>query len=523
MIAPRKTLTRHSNSWIPFTIIVTASLVFYFLIAFFTSPQLDDLHYAYPYRHWLLGEGEFPGVEPWMKTIRAHFYGINGRLGDKLLIGYILLPKWISATITSLCTVGFMVLAAFVATGSLRRYALLSTAIVVALILSLPWYDTMFLNCMVVNYILAAFFGMTALAVYFRSPERISRHKYLKYTAALFAGFLAGSWHECFTFIIAPGLLIYPFFVKRINGMQRAVLAGGILGGIFIVCNPGFWHRYDNQMYLMTMKDAVWVLYYANLSLSFLILYPIFMLTKRLRRRYTRVELGIMTTCSIAMILNILIFISNLSLPRVLWFGIITGYIGLGVTLRPFNPGKKLRTISTIAVWGGIVFCLAHFAAAAFQQYKIDKEYKHVIELYRTSMDGTVFFTEKSSKDVSFLALNRPFYDQFRGWHIDAGTDMFYRKSGEYLQLVPAELKGFAPEKAEILNRDQGIYLYKGCCVVDAEVTPYSRSHKLITTAADGTRDSEWAICHRFKTADGHVWYYIDTTDCESLESPSIR
>lgn len=523
MFQRRSADNTNTSSWILLLIIAAASLIFYFLMSFYTSPHLDDLHYAYPYRHWLLGEGEFPGIEPWLRTIRAHFYGINGRLGDKLLIGYILMPKWLSASITSLSTVGFMLLAAYIATGNCRRHSLLSTALVVALILSLPWYDTMFLNCMAVNYIIAALLGMAALAIYFRAPEIIGRHPCMKCMTAFAIGFLAGSWHECFTFIFAPGLIAYPLFVRRINSMQRAVLTGGILGGIFILCNPGFWNRYDNQMHLMTMKNAVWVLYYANASLALFIAYPICLSIKRIRRRYTRQDLGIMTTCVIALALNILIFISNLSLPRVLWFGMAGGYIGLAVILRPFSPGKRLRLLSYIVVLGGVIFCLLHFIAAVVLQRKIDMEYKTVIGMYRKSEDGTVFYTEKASKEIEFLTLARPFYDQFQGWHTDAGTDTFYRKADELLQLVPVELRDFQPQKAMLLNKDEGIYLYKGLYVVDACVTPYKRYHHVFTKGKNNTRERILSVCHKFRTEDGRLWYYLQMPNREVLDSPRIQ
>ncbi len=492
-------------------VLIVTSLVYYFLMTLFTSPHIDDLHYSYPYRHWLLGEGEFPGFEPWWRTIKAHFFGINGRLGDKLLLGFLLLPKWVAASIASFCTVGFMILASYIATGNIRKHTWLSTAIIIALILSLPWYDSMFLGCMTVNYIMASFWGTAALALYFRKTTLTSedRRRKLKYAGAVLLGFLAGSWHECFTFIIAPGLLIFPFFEKRLTKLQICVLSGGILGGIFIISNPGFWMRYDNQMHLMTMKKAILILDYANASLSFLVLFPVFMAIKKLRHRYTRKEAGIMTACFIAFILNIIIFLSNLNLPRVPWFGMILGYIGLGLILSPFRPAKPISVPCRIIVTGATLFCLVHFFVTVITQYKVDREYREIISLYRSSGDGTVFYTETASKNIPWIALARPSSDQFHGWRIDSGTDTFYKQAQIYLQLVPEELKDFSISDAEPVNETEGIYLYKGNFVTDAEKTLFIRWRKVKFTTPEGDTYVLTLLCHRFTTSDGRTWYYF--------------
>lgn len=491
--------------------LIGAAVVFYFLMSYFTSPQLDDLHYGYPYRHWLLGEGDFPGFEPWWRTIKAHFLGINGRFGDKLLIGFLLLPKWISASLATVSTVGFMVMAAYLATGSLRKFPWLATTVIIALILCLPWYDTMFLGCMTVNYIMATFWGLAALCLYFRRTTFSDKHRTLKLAGAFIVGFFAGSWHECFTFIIAPGLLLYPLFVKKLSKPQISVLAGGILGGIFIVSNPGFWMRYNDQMHIVNMKNASMIFYYANFSLIYLVAYPLFMAIKRLRRRYSRSEKGLMLTCFIALILNVVIYLSNLSLPRVPWFGMTLGIVGLGLILTPFRAGKKLAYISKTVVSCGVIFCVAHFCVAAATQFKVDKEYKEVIALYRASTDGTVFYTINSPYDTPWIALSRPFYDQFCYWHTDAGTDTFYKKAHVYLQLVPEALKEFSTDEAKLVNARQGIYLYKGYCVVDADKTPYKRWRTLKITSAEGSNSTNTLLCHKFHSADGHLWYYIQT------------
>lgn len=513
-MTPRRTTARLPLFPATLSALVAACLIFYFLMSLFTPPQPDDLHYAHAYRHWLLGEGAFPGFDPWWQMIKAHFNGINGRLGDKLLIGYLLLPKWLAAAITSVASTGFMLLAAYISTGNLRRHAMLSAAVIMALILCLPWYDTMFTGCMTVNYTLGIFIGLAALAIYWwPCATEGPRHNRLKLTGALLLGFIAGSWHECFTFIMAPGLLAYPLFVRRrLNRLQWAVLAGGVLGGIFIICNPGFWTRYDNQMHLMTSaSDAIWILYYANISLLLPVLLPISMAVRRLRRRYTNEEIGIMTACAVALCLNVVIFVSNLSFPRVMWYGMTTGIIGLATLAKPFTPGKGLAAVCKVAVCVTASFTIAHMACAAVWQYKLNREYRTIIGLYRQSADGTVFFTQKAAESVPLIAMSRPYHTQFQSWRLDAGKDTFYKQAHMYLQLVPEELRGFRPESAKLINPKQGIYIFRGYAVADGLLTPCRRWQRIHTTCADGTQRHGLSLCHRFRTPDGHTWYYIQT------------
>lgn len=344
--------------------VLIACVIFYFLMTLFTQPHIDDLKYTIDYRHWLLGEADFPGIRPWWEMVKAHFMGINGRLGDKLLIPFLWLPGWGKGLIAAFATVGFFWQAAAVAATDVRRHPYVSTSVILALVLCLPWQDTMFLGCMTVNYVIGLYFSMLALAIFFREESELkvertisqppvhSPQLYFRFLLALITGFLAGAWHECFTFIVAPGLLLYPLFVHRLSRQQWCVLIGGILGGLFIVCNPGFWVRYEGQMHAFSMKSWTLLFSYANFSLLLIPFYLAAVFLPRLRSLYTRRRLGIMTTCFLALLLNILIFISDLSLPRVMWFGIVMGIIGLAVFFSPW-----LRSILVSAGSPASVFC----------------------------------------------------------------------------------------------------------------------------------------------------------------------
>ena len=495
---------------LPVIVIFAASIVFYFLMTLFTSPHLDDLQYGVPYRKWLLGEASFPGLDPWWTTIKSHFYGINGRFGDKLLLGFILLPKWIQAFIASFSTVGFYIFASRLATTKILDYPYLSAALTIALIICLPWFDSLFLACMIVNYILASFFGLAALLIYFRPPQPPETSKILKYTGCVILGFLAGSWHEGFVFVVAPGMVIYLFVIKKLTSVQLCILIGGVAGAIFILCNPGFWVRYDNQMHFMTMKEAGMIFSYANISLGILILVPLFLSVKSLRRKYSKSDVGILITAFIALLLSLVIYSSNLGLPRALWFGIILGIVAIGVLLRPFKPSSRIFTVLKGAVWVGIIFVMTHFVVAGIEQYNVDKEFKEVIGLYRKSDDGTVFYSRKASGHRPWLALGLPYYDQFEGWKIDAGIHTFYKKKEIRLSIVPEELKDFSISHAQPVNTSEGIYQYKGYYLSDSRINGNRRWKLVEVTTSDGHKTRLNVLSHRFKDSEGRLMNYLD-------------
>ena len=501
---------RSSNvSVYPSLIILTVcTFIYLFLMTMFTSAKIDDLYYTYAYRHWLLGEGEFPGLSPWMDTIKAHFLTVNGRFGDKLLIGYLLLPKWLDALIASATSIGFMLFGVRIALGSPQRHPILATLLVVAFIICLPWWDSMFLGCMAVNYILASFWGLWALAIYFRPTKDPHHNVVATYAGALLLGFLAGSWHECFTFIVAPGLILYPFITKRLSKLQLCILIGGILGAVFIISNPGFWVRYDNQMHFLSMRDSMYILEFCNLSLLFLVLFPILICFKKTRQLYTRRDIGIMSACVIALPINIVIFSSNLGLPRALWFGVILGLIGLAILAKPIKLTRIQRVVSLEFTWALVFFCIIHFAVTVHAQYRIDREFKEVTTRFHDSADGIIFYDEVATKDVPWLALNRPSDNQFYSWRIDNGIMAFYKNNEMALQLVPTVLRDFDPNNAILVDSIIGLYNYAGYYVLDGNNIKPGRWTYINFDPMD-TKEPTRKMSHRFRDRNGHEWVYL--------------
>ncbi len=496
--------------------------IYIFLMALFTPHVGDDLKYPLAYNSYLIGESEFPGFGEWWEGIRIHFLSVNGRSGDKLLIGYLLLPQAIQALFAATGAAAMLISCCRLAFSKISSYAYSCMAMLVTIMLLMPWYDTMFVGCMLLNYAVGGGIALTALSLYFRPCKPWRKLRGLQYVLLVTLGFFAGSWHEGFTFITAPGILIC-LIMRRLSRTQAFVLAGLILGGIFIICNPGFWYRYEHKMQIFSMSDATSIFYISNMALLTLLAYPIVVIFPKLRKRYTSTDRDIMLTAMFAVIANAFIFVSNLSFPRVLWYGNLIGFIGLGCFLKVYSPRKILRLMLKFAVIAATIFCLAHETVCVIWQIKLDKEYKEVINLYRESPDGTVFYTQKASETLPWITLDRPSYQQFYGWRIDQWIPEFYRNSDEQLHVVPKELQDFNPQDAKVLNAQQKIYQYNGRYVVDASALSFKRTRSVFSTGKDNKRESYSMVCHKFRTEDGRLWYYLQTPDEEVLDSPRIQ
>lgn len=506
-----------------FRIAAVLFFVYVFLMALFTPHVGDDLKYPLTYNNYLIGESGFPGFGAWAEGIRVHFLSVNGRSGDKLLIGYLLLPQAIQALLAAIGATAMLISCCRLAFSKISSQAYFSMTMLVALTLLMPWYNTMFVGCMLLNYVVGGGIAMTAISLYFRPCKPWIRFRGLQYVLLFTSGFLAGSWHEGFTFIIAPGILICLIMRRRLSRSQFFILAGLISGGIFIISNPGFWYRYEHKMQVFSMADATSVFYISNLALLTLAAYPIAVIFPKLRKKYTATDRDIMLTAMLAVISNTFIFVSSLNFPRVLWFGNLIGFVGVGCFLKVYLPGKILRGILKFSVIAATIFCLVHEAVSIIWQIKLDREYKEVIRLYRNSPDGTVFFTQKAAESLPWITLDRPSYQQFLGWRIDQWIPEFYRNSDEPLHLVPEDLQDFNPRRAEILNKTQKIYRYNGRCVVDANTLPFKRERWVTSGSDDGSRQKFSTVCHRFRDRDGRLWYYLQTPDGEVLDSPTIQ
>ena len=493
--------------------------VFCFLMTYFTPLFTDDLSYSYYYKEWLTGRAPFPGFEPWLKLFVTHFEGINGRFGDKLLLGYLILPKAIQALMSATASLGIVVGASKLAFGSISKNPVKSTLMLLTIAIIMPWYDTMWQACMIVNYIFGSAIGLWAIYLFFRESNSDTHHNMWQYIGVLLLGFLAGSWHECLTFIMAPGILIYLIWLRRLDKFKIFLLTGLILGGVFIISCPGFWVRYDHSVRVLSMRHAENIFYYANAALLILLACPAVLSFVKLRNRYSRAEKAYIVAAAIAMLLNAFIFVSNLGMPRALWYGQLIAIVGLWIIIKPIGLRKAWRKIGYSLLIAATVFFITHMAVCVIWQIKLHREYNDIIALYMKSPSGDVFYDQTAAESLPWIAFGRTSYQQFEGWRIDHGIGAFYRTKDKLLHLTPTSLKEFTPENSQRLLGEDAIYKYNGHIVAAPIDGRILRWRKMECTYNDGHRDAIYTIVQRFKDKDNKSWEYWKIDDADKVNN----
>lgn len=492
--------------------------IFFFLMTYFTPLFTDDLSYSYYYKDWLLGRESFPGLEPWIRMIKTHFMGINGRFGDKLLIGYLILPKFVQAFLASIAGLAMVTGACKLAFGKISAHPVLSMGTLLAIAMLMPWNDTMWQGCMIVNYVMGGALGMWALYLFFRPVKVGPRFRILKYAGVLFLGFLAGSWHECFSFIMVPGILVYLICVRKLDKIQFLMFAGLFLGGVFIISNPGFWLRYNNSMRVMGMHHADMIFQYANIGLLIVLLCPLLLAIPSARKHYSVADRYILVAAAASMILNTFIFLSNLDMPRALWYGLLVSLTGIGISVRPLYGKRVSRNIIRIVVGMATVFFIVHAVVCVIWQIRLKREYDDIVRQYMKSPYGEVFNDQKAAESLPWIALGRTSYLQFRTWRIDHGVAPFYKKKGELLHVVPVTLESFSPSESRRLPGEDEMYIFHNEVVASPIDGRIMRWRKIVCEDKEGRKTAFFVVVQRFHDKEGNAWEYWAIRNAENIK-----
>lgn len=502
-----------------FYIFAALFVIYVFFMALFTPHVGDDLKYALDYNLFLRGEADFPGFDAWMDRIRVHYLSVNGRFGDKLLVGYLLLPQALQAFLAAAGALGIIIGACKLAFGRISRYPYLCVAFLCCLVLLMPWYNTLFVGCMLLNYVIGGGIVFLFLWLLLRYYKHQSHSNWGQLILLTLLGFLAGAWHEGFTFIIIPGIAVYILMNRKFTRAQCFLLTGFILGAVFIICNPGFWYRLNHKMGGPHGYSFSSLFYISNVALVILVACPAVLAFKSLRNKYSVTDLSLIVISALAILANAYIFISNLSFPRVMWYGNILGFVGLGCVLKKVRLNLGFKNILKVFTFLTALFCIVHFIVSVVWQIKLSKEFKEVMNLYSVAEKGQVFYDSTTS--VPWITLDRPSIHQFQTWRIDQWIPEFYRTDGEKLHLSPVRLKKFSPQKARLIGSNESVYLYQGSIVADMNSHPFSRGRKLTVQLKNGTTEKETAVAHQFKGADGKLYEYWALDNIESIKSIS--
>lgn len=474
--------------------------------------QYDDLYYIDLFRSEMSEDGRLVWKD-YCTFFSNHYATWNGRFGDKLcplLLG--ILPRWGFSALTG----GMFGLLIFSCRKIIFRrdhrsqngYILLCAAMA----LLMPWLGYIFFGAHAINYIWGSAIGFVVIML-FVTEWKVK----LWQTPLLFLlAAVVGSWHEEFTFICAPALLVWlSVFRGRMTTARVIILLGGIAGALFIINSGGFWNRINREhhmLYYMNEEMVIRILKYANISLVTMVAAIVILAVPRIRRCYNRKALASIAMCGTAVLLNVYLSSTLYVEPRYWWFADVFGITGAGLILLPLGKEKCPEWVKKSFTILVVLFTLTHFVVSVVWVHKLCVQREYIQDLYAKSPDGVVCIDRISPSEAPWFALGRGYGMQLRYVMRTHRLQNLCRTDGKELNVLPAVMKNFDPNEVVPVEKCSNISLYKWKNVLISPDTAYfaGREHYETCLHSNGDTLRYRMEFNRFRDKNGQLWVQIE-------------
>lgn len=411
-------------------------------IEYFWSPAGDDVSYA-------VGEGgyggyafrgeEFPGFGVWWDFFLHHAKEINGRLGDKFITLYLAVPHWLQSIITALSVWTILLMTSRLAYGKNYRSSNMLMA-GACIILLMPWYDSFFLSCMVLNYGIA-----TALALVwiwkFLNPFPLT---WFRCIGIGLLSFIVGAWHEAFSILFLPSLVLLLACRKDLRQRSNILMTVGFLSGVaFILLCPGFWVRMGREYDVATHPYS----YYMLAGMPVYIIVAVLVI--RAVRKYLRKEGPADKTDSKVWVWYVAVAMYGLSTCFVIvktsetyfraWW--TADLLALSVLAHMYAYMPLKRAFRNAANWGLTVLATVNLVISLYWQIKIHREYEQVMDIFMSSPHRNVYYDTSAPESASFLTLRKVQRDVYMHHSLRHIGDLMLGETHR-LTVLPKELEG---------------------------------------------------------------------------------
>lgn len=227
----------------------------------------DDWWFLKEMRSWFAGNGVIyltDGVNPFATgipwddiadTIRFRISTDNGRLGNVVVLFFLLPPKWIGSSLSAVAW-AYVVMASFRLAGVDWRKSHRVFLAMFLWVFCMPW--TNHLGCLVYqfNYIIPSAISLWLALRIFRSSGSDSLRRW---AALFFVSLVLSMWHEGFSVPFGVGLVALMICLKSQRTPANVlILCGFIAGVIYHMSIPAFVSRTAGlDMYYMTGSVAM--------------------------------------------------------------------------------------------------------------------------------------------------------------------------------------------------------------------------------------------------------------------------
>lgn len=492
----------------------------YFLIAM--PKGLDDYWFLEKFCPWLTEHGYmFPenGVNlfktgmPWTEIIETWKYRTsydNARLGNLLVMFFLLLPKWVGSGLAFLSWL-------YVMYGSIRLTGIdwrKSPLIPVALFLwtfFIPWRNGMSTLVYQFNYVLPSALGVFLLVRLFRKPK-LKRGK-LKLCGLFAVAFLTGWWHEGFSVPILAGLAAVMVLFGKCRTKSFYCVCLGLLAGLSVMMFAPSMHTRIHIV--VSGKELISISRLYEFCVN--ILYVVFVcLTvfsfRKLKSGIMRGKNTLLIFMLVSGFIPILIMIRTYSESRVSWWSHCMSVVGIIMLLRYCYDriwmSYKLKSMAVASVC--IVLFILHLGYNSYYVMLNRKDLLGAEAAYTVNPGEAYFGNVKTCSFLPLIMLNMP--DAFAYTTTPLIINMYLKDGEKPFCMIPKELEYVTEETGRILSGGSGqVKEYKGRLYMAAPLgeqeTPMQS--QLLADYGFGYRQYKVFYYPYISKADGRRYYWL--------------
>lgn len=376
-------------------------------------PIGDDLGYANAF-HRSVADADAPYRI--LHYLRRHYEATNGRFANILTyLSLGALPQWASAVMCGMMVPAYYLLTLyFCGVYPSRGKGLAATASAAFVAVCFCWYDYFTILCVNFNYVWGMALPMAVLWLMKRNVP-LPRNA-VAATIVFLLCIAAGAMHEAATLTLSVGLgwvcLAHGVFTRRgwdaLGRSRAAYLTAFFIGTILVAFSPGIWARVGHTADLSPdAAPPVLVAVSAPLTIALILVFAAALFTPRGREKLRRMLWSEQAVWPIAAICALPIIVKGGIIGRSGFFSQTCALIALMQWFRPWRMvtvGR--RTAAVVAVLTGAV-ALAQLVAVIPLQKKSADAYAEVIDRYRRSADGVVYYDMPADTTLPLWAASR--------------------------------------------------------------------------------------------------------------------
>lgn len=373
-------------------------------------PIGDDLGYANAFRDYVAADGySWDGVWRYLVT---HYRLTNGRFANVLTWAALgTLPQWAAAVLCGGAVTAYYLLTLhFCRLYPSRRRGMAASLVIALIAVAFCWQDSFTILCVNFNYV----WGMALpLALLLAVERRVPLpRRPLAAALAFLAAICVGAIHETATLPLAVALLWVSFTQgpawRRVPG-RMAWITAFITGALIATLSPGIWARAAAAATLSAdAPPPVLVGVSAPLTVVLIIVYALTALTARGRQKLRRLLWSPRALWPVAAIVALPIIARGGIIGRSGFFSQTCALIALLQWFAPvwtrIRAGR--RPAAVVAVVAASL-AVAQLVAVIPLQQRSARAYARVIELYRQTGDGVVYYTMPADTVLPVWATSR--------------------------------------------------------------------------------------------------------------------